>query len=419
MFFQNGERWRNKNNKSNKNMMDRRKFIETTLKGSAVALAAGLPSLTYSQVSPKRTPILPTDKPLAIVMWDYSWILRHHHYGEFEDWDKVLDELVERGYNAIRLDAMPQFIASSKDGTIIESFRSIKYGWIPSMWGNDYTMSFRPREALVEFLTKCKSRQLQIGLSSWFMPHGTTERNEIFLEEGGLYRAWDETLTFLGNHNLLDNVIYVDLLNEYPNWHGYDWLKNELNKLANTTDKMNFYNHFINNLILSLKAKYPALGFFASLDFGVENMDLTNFAVADCHLWFQHHGTLPGLDAVSSLDQGNNDYRVVMNNLKAYWLANKPALTTWMDGRMRSVSQMAASLNIICGNTEGWGAIFWIDHPELDWSFIKESAEICINLSKTYSNYKFICTSNFTHPQFKGIWNDVNWHKAMTAKIRS
>ena len=25
-----------------------------------------------------------------------------------------------------------------------------------------------------------------------------------------------------------DNIIYVDLLNEYPFWHGYDWLKKEL-----------------------------------------------------------------------------------------------------------------------------------------------------------------------------------------------
>ena len=50
-----------------------------------------------------------------------------------------------------------------------------------------------------------------------------------FLEEGGLLRAWDETLSFLKTNRLLDNVIYVDLLNEYPNWHGYDWFKNEMN----------------------------------------------------------------------------------------------------------------------------------------------------------------------------------------------
>ncbi|MCK5775565.1 MAG: hypothetical protein KAH25_05290, partial [Bacteroidales bacterium] len=50
--------------------------------------------------------------PIAIAMWDYSWILRHHRYGEFEDWDKVLNELSIRGYNAIRIDCMPHFVAA-------------------------------------------------------------------------------------------------------------------------------------------------------------------------------------------------------------------------------------------------------------------------------------------------------------------
>jgi hypothetical protein len=26
-------------------------------------------------------------------MWDFSWLLRHHPCGEFEDWDAVLDGL--------------------------------------------------------------------------------------------------------------------------------------------------------------------------------------------------------------------------------------------------------------------------------------------------------------------------------------
>jgi len=67
--------------------------------------------------------------------------------------------------------------------------------------------------------------------------------------------------------------------------------------------------------------------------------------------------------------------------------------------------------NIGCGNTEGWRPIFWFDHPELDWYWVKESAEICVDLARKHDNYKFICTSNFTHQQFKGIWEDVNWHK--------
>lgn len=258
--------------------------------------------------------------------------------------------------------SMPQFIVSSNNGTITEEFRSIKNGWTPSLWGNDYTMSFRPREALVEFLNKCKKHKIRVGLSSWFLQHGTGQ-NAIFMEEDGLYRAWDETLAFLDSRHLLDDILYVDVLNEYPNNHGY------------------------------------------------------NFAALDYHVWFHHKGGIPGLDDLASVNQGNIDYRMTMKNLQSYWTENKKALTEWMNGKMKDISQTAQKRGIVCGNTEGWGPIFWFDHPELDWSWVKESAETCIDLLQAYPNYKFICTSNFTHPHFKGLWADVKWHKNITNKI--
>ena len=79
---------------------------------------------------------------------------------------------------------------------------------------------------------------------------------------------------------------------------------------------------------------------------------------------------------------------------------------------------MAAQNNIVCGNTEGWGPVLWYDHPELDWRFTKEAADICVDLALKHDNYKFICTSNFTHPQFQGIWDDVKWHQQITSRIR-
>jgi hypothetical protein len=33
--------------------------------------------------------------------------------------------------------------------------------------------------------------------------------------------------------------------------------------------------------------------------------------------------------------------------------------------------------------------------------------------------YKFICTSNFTCPQFEGMWEDVGWHQSLTNIIRA
>jgi len=375
-------------------------------------------------------------------MWGYSWILRHHRYGEFENWDMVLNELAERGYNAIRIDAMPQFIAANSNGEIEHEFRNVKDGWTPSLWGNDYTMSFRPREALLEFLPKCEKYGIKVGLATWFMRHGT-DRKDIFMEEGGLVRAWDETLSFLQSHNLLDNIIYVDLLNEYPNWHGYDWFKNEMNKRsdiiqfkldnpnANVPDsndvkkdgnllQQQFYNDFINKTIQFLKGKYPDLEFFASLDSGMalDRIDLSRFNALDYHVWFAHSDRIPGLGEISSRNQ-TLDYRKVNANLIEYWKANKSSLIGWMNSRITEIATTASRNNIVCGNTEGWGPIFWFDHPELDWHWVKESAEICVELARKHNNYKFICTSNFTHPQFKGIWEDVNWHKQITKKIRN
>ncbi len=208
---------------------NRRNFIKTlSLATGAMAISGSMEGCN-KKVKPDYVRVSQLKKPVAIAMWDFSWILRHHKYGEFEDWDQVLQGLVERGYNAIRIDAMPQFVAADTDGTVQDEFRSQRTSWTIALWGNQYSMSFRPRQALLEFLPKCEKYGIKVGLASWFMRHGT-ERDAVFMEKGGLLRAWDETLSFLNSHDLLKNVMYVDLLNEYPNWHGYDWLKDGLNK---------------------------------------------------------------------------------------------------------------------------------------------------------------------------------------------
>ncbi len=424
--------------------MERRKFIKYSTLGTGAALLPATFSCNRASGNQAKLDILPISlqqKPLAIAMWDFSWILRHHRYGEFEDWDRVLEGLSDRGYNAIRIDAMPQLVVSDSDGSIVEEFRCVKEGWTPSLWGNDYTTSIRPREALLEFLPKCKKYGIRVGLATWFMEHGSG-RKEIFSEEGGLMRAWKETLEFLDQHELLDNVIYVDLLNEYPFWHGYDWLKDGLDRRSNIKQfKVNnpeanlpdfdieesggfnqtqqlFYNEFISGLIKALKDDYPHMDFYASLDSGMslDKIDLSEFSAIDYHIWFAHHGSIPGIAQISARDQ-KLDLGSIYNDLLTHWRNNKAFLIKWMDHRLTAISDMAAQHQIPCGNTEGWGPIFWYDHPELDWKWVKEAAEVCIELALKHPNYKFLCTSNFTHPQFVGMWEDIAWHRKMTRKI--
>src|SRR5690606_37326603 len=102
-----------------------------------------------------------------------------------------------------------------------------KADWRPAMWGNQYSVSARPREALLEFLPKCTERGIHVGMSTWFFGPGA----ETIEGLDGFVRVWDETLAFLDGHGLLDNVFYVDLLNEYPMFHGFKWLETELNRV--------------------------------------------------------------------------------------------------------------------------------------------------------------------------------------------
>jgi hypothetical protein len=426
--------------------VERRKFIKHTAAGLTTLCA--VPLLISGECTTQKknqnfgtVPISKIKKPLAIAMWDFSWILRHHRYGEFENWEKVVSELAERGYNAIRMDCMPQFVVSTKEGEIIKEFRSVKADWKPCLWGNDYTMSFRPREALLEFLPLCQKYGIKVGLSSWFAPHNTG-RTDIFNEKGGVVRAWTETLEFLKANDLLDNVIYVDLLNEYPNNHGFDWLKQELNKRSDIDQfKLNnpeahmpdlksskknalqvaFHNQFICETIEALKIRFPELEFFASYDSGVpiDDIDLTPHAALDYHVWFNHHGDLhEKIQTIADRDQSRK-LKQLYADLYQYFNANRGSFIDWIDQRLSKVAAKAAAQHKVCGNTEGWGPIAWYDHPELDWKWTRESAEICIDLVKKHNNYKFICTSNFTHPQFKGLWDDVAWHRKVTDRIKA
>ncbi len=426
--------------------MERRDFLKNSVLASGAIFSGSFGSCdegTFTSDNVTLYPISKQSKRLAIAMWDFSWILRHHQYGEFSDWDQVLEGLLERGYNAIRIDAMPQFIVSNSDGIVRQEFRCVKDGWLPALWGNDYTTTINPREALLSFLPKCREYGIRVGLAAWFLPHGAG-RKDIFNEDGGLSRAWYETLNFLNDHGLLHDILYVDLLNEYPFWHGYDWLKKGLNerndiksfKLNNpeanipdfdikTDEKFNtlqksFYNEFANDLIKKLKDHFPAIDFFVSLDSGMvlKDMDISNFSALDYHIWFAHKGAIPGLDRIGERDQ-TLDLKAIYRDILTYWNKNKESLVQWMEERLKTISETAALQGIPCGNTEGWGPIFWFDHPELDWKWVKSAAEICIDLALQHENYKFLCTSNFTHPQFQGIWNDIEWHKKMTGRIKN
>lgn len=425
----------------------RRSFLRTTagvtLSGLGASLAAS--GLVAADTPPSQS-VRGRKEPVAIAMWDFSWLLRHYPTGEFENWDTVLDGLVTRGYDAIRLDVFPALVAAQPDGTVTESYYFAKTDWKPAMWGHQFSTTINPRQALKEFIPRCVDRGIHLGLSTWFMGPGV-ERIEGL---DNFVRVWHETLTFLKENDLLHNVYYVDLLNEYPLFSGFSWLRRHMdtqlqvqaqqanpdgagaNEWKAQTENYNdeksraFYVGFANDAITRLQANWPGIDFLFSqsshfaADWRV--MAPSKTAAIDLHDWFVMNPALGNgtgyWENIHSLTDNDIQFPKVQAALLANWKANKPALVEWMDQHMADVAAVGRQHDKPIGNTEGWGIINWLDHPALTWGIIKEAGEICATLGRKHG-YRFNCSSNFTHPQFPGLWADVAWHQRVTSIIRN
>ena len=51
-----------------------------------------------------------TPRRLTILLWDQAYLMRHAPDEAYADYDRVLDEALERGYDTLRLDLLPQLI---------------------------------------------------------------------------------------------------------------------------------------------------------------------------------------------------------------------------------------------------------------------------------------------------------------------
>lgn len=385
----------------------------------------------------------PFDQRHAIAMWDFSWILRHHRLGEFEDWNKVLDELCERGYDSLRIDAMPHLIAPGETGEAVEEFSFPQESWKPALWGNAYSTKVRPREDLVNFLTQCYKRNIRVVLSSWFV--GPFQPVKTCSD---LVRVWDETLRFLQQHNLLGGILYVDVANEYPFWNGLSWMRKDLDKMAKrlpesslkdtsevhipdmanmtknvrlNSQQRKYVNGLLEDALSALRRKWP-LPFTASFEHSTisldEDIDLSLCDVLDYHIWFNHHPVSEQIQFSHLQEENDQNFEALQRSVDRSWGAHESEIIFWMGQKIAAIGQAARLQGIPCGNTEGWGPILWQEHPALSWEWVKECGNICVDLA-IENGYHFICTSNFTHPQFRSLWRDIDWHKSLCAKIRS
>lgn len=117
------------------------------------------------------TPVpLPPQLPerLTITLWDFTWYTRTGPGEPFEDLDRAFDEAVERGYNTIRICAMPFLIfGSGLCGDMEFGPLGGEYGQGTRWYDVRHRVRLDPGAHLLDLLRAAQRHNVFVILSSW------------------------------------------------------------------------------------------------------------------------------------------------------------------------------------------------------------------------------------------------------------
>ena len=356
--------------------------------------------------------------PRAITMWDFSWLERRWPGAGFEDWDVALDELTERGYDAVRIEAYPHLVGvdPTKEWVLDEV-------WNQQDWGSPDRIKVQVQPALNEFIRKCGERDIRVGLSSWYRTDTTHQEMTITTPEI-MAQRWINTLKTIDDAGLLDNILYVDLCNEWP---GNIWAPffNALYPKVywgqwDAPESM----EWMKKAIALVREAYPDLPLVFSTDsqdlWRFKN-DLSYFDLVEHHIWMANQNQGEFLKAID-YKNGRFDpqaYKNVQANAERVYREKPDYWSGLLIKQIDAMAETARGIGKPLITTECWGIIDYKDWPMLKWDWVKDLCEMGVKEAAATGQWVGIATSNFCAPQFVGMWRDVEWHRRLTTLIKS
>jgi len=388
-------------------MLNRRKFIEkTTLAGIAMG---GLPLLSQSTPTEEH----PADKlfhPYAIAMWDFSWLERRWIGGGYEDWNKALDELEERGYNAVRIDAYPHLV-SENPAKIWELIPV----WNQNDWGAPAMVKVQVLPSLIEFIQKCGERKIKVALSTWWRQDKQKTYMKV-TDAASLASVWKQTLDLLAKEDLLKHILYVDLSNEFALKVWTPFLQKSIKRNSDEGKK------WMSQSIALLRQQYPSIPYTFSITSEFDTFtseDVSYFSFLELHIWMTSFSEFYKQVGYNYERFKTTGYANLVAKGEALYLS-KP---DYWKQKLRKGVKLGVEWSKLSGkplmSTEGWAVVDYKDWPMLNWDWVKELCEIGVAEAALSGRWVALCTSNFCGPQFKGMWNDVAWHKKHTKMIKT
>ena len=259
--------------------MHRREFLKGALPVAACAggLVGHASRLVSSTSTAKSSASDNAKHPRAITMWEFSWIERPG--AGFEDWDQALDELKQRGYDAVRIDPFPHLLATDPRRTW-----TLLPEWNTQDWGSPDVNRIVLMPALTDFIAKCGRCGIKVGLSTWYRQDQDNTRMAVTGPEI-MAAQWIKTLDTIREAGLLDTILYVDLCNEWP---GQDWAPFVTPRMTYGDWQKPQSLAWMHKAIALVREKYPNLPLqfsFAGDPAPATKQDLSGFDLLDTHVW--------------------------------------------------------------------------------------------------------------------------------------
>jgi hypothetical protein len=159
-----------------------------------------------------------TPRRVTNAMWDYSWLKGRYPDGPFENFDRVTDELLERGFNTVRIDSFPWIIGNLKENA---PGQKVTFPADPlANWGfSTIEQKHDVIAELLEFLRMVKGKNIYVILSNWGSRCGEfPSHRDISVNKARdlLVTGWKRTLDLIRAENLSSTVLYVDFDQEFP-----------------------------------------------------------------------------------------------------------------------------------------------------------------------------------------------------------
>ncbi|HUJ43459.1 MAG TPA: cellulase-like family protein [Opitutaceae bacterium] len=351
--------------------------------------------------------------PRAIAMWDFSWLERRWPGAGYENPTRALDELAERGYDAVRIDAYPHLVSadSRREWELLPC-------WSVQDWGSPALNRVRVQPHLDEFLAACAARGIAVGLSSWYREDRAQMRLRIRSPEEHADQ-WIATVQAI-DPALRARLLFVDLCNEWPlavwapffpqeaNCAGDDW--GTPASLA-----------WMRRAVARFRDAFPGLPVTFSTSSTPEHYldtELPGFDLIEAHLWMANATDFYRRVGYSYERFSPVGYENVVQHAEALYRASPAEWQTSLHARIDFLAECGRRQKLPLITTEGWAIVDYKDWPLLDWGWVKELTALGAEWAAATGRWAAIATSNFCGPQFHGMWSDIAWHQRLTHLIR-